>query len=497
MNAPNEQVAGGVDASYTRLFRHNPKSFLKLILIGFSLVLLPLIIALINSAVTINQLAEQSRHAVYQATQIAHSSRVLADEITVMERSARQAVILGDADLLEAYFHGHEKFIKAATELAILNLSDDQAHALRQLQQDELLIYTQVQAQRATPEKLSGSVTDFGLLLDAAHRFSAAGYNLIAHEASALQVMASQARTRVVWQLLALIPFVIILALGFSVVITRPIRQIELAIKRMGQGQLAQVVRVEGPEDLRNLGDKLDWMRGQLLAVEAQKVEFLQHISHELKTPLTAIREGADLLNEGVLGPLTPKQHQVTDILHSNSVQLQRRIEDLLSYSALQQQKSVLVKARFSLKKMVDAVLHDQSLALMNKAIQVDVQMPELMLDGDEAKIKTVLDNLLSNAIKFSPQGGQIHIHAQQIDKLMQLDVIDTGMGIDEADSAQVFEPFYQGRRVAQGYTKGTGLGLAIAREYAQAHGGSLVVMPQVKAGAHFRLLLPLIEQGE
>lgn len=494
MNAPNEQSVSSVDASHTRLFRHNPKSFLKLIIIGFSLVLLPLIIALINSAVTINQLAEQSRQAVYQATQIAHSSRVLADEITVMERGVRQAVILGDEDLLEGYFHGHEKFIKAATELARLNLSADQTHALRQLQQDELLMYTQVKAQRTTPEKLNSSVTDFGPLLDAAHHFSAAGYSLIEHEAGALQIMASQARTRVVWQLLALIPFVIILALGFSIVITRPIRQIELAIKRMGQGQLNQAVRVEGPEDLRNLGDKLDWMRGQLLAVETQKIEFLQHVSHELKTPLTAIREGADLLNEGVLGPLTPKQHQVAHILHSNSVQLQRRIEDLLSYSALQQQKSMLVKAPFSLNAVVDSVLHDQSLALMNKSTSVDLQIPVLMLDGDEAKIKTVLDNLLSNAIKFSPPGGQIQIHAQQLDKMMQLDVIDTGMGIDEADKTQVFEPFYQGRRIAQGYTRGTGLGLAIARAYAQAHGGSLVVMPQVETGAHFRLMLPLME---
>ena len=497
MNAANEQSVGSVDASHTRLFRHNPKSFLKLIIIGFSLVLLPLIIALINSGVTINQLAKQSRQAVYQATQIAHSSRVLADEITVMERSARQAAILGDEDLLEGYFQGHEKFTKTATTLAMLNLNDAQARALQQLQQDELSVYMQVKEQRATPEKLNSNVTDFSLLLDAARHFSTEGYSLIEHEADTLQIMASQARTRVIWQLLALIPFVIILALGFSVLITRPIRQIELAIKRMGQGQLNEVVHVEGPEDLKNLGEKLDWMREQLLAVETQKVEFLQHVSHELKTPLTAIREGADLLKEGVLGTLTPKQQQVANILHSNSMQLQRRIEDLLSYSALQQQKSMLVKARFSLNKIVDAVLHDHSLALMNKSIQLDLHMSEFILDGDEVKIKTVLDNLLSNAIKFSPPGGQIQIHAQQVGNLMQLDVIDTGKGIDEADETQVFEPFYQGRRVAQGYTQGTGLGLAIARSYTQAHGGSLVVMPHVEIGAHFRLVLPLTEQGE
>jgi len=490
MTMPADEPATTAEAAYTRLLRHNPKSFLKLILIGFSLVVLPLIIALIDSAVTINQLAEQSRQAVYQATQIAHGSRVLADEITAMERSVRQAVILDDNSLLEAYFHAHDKFVIAANDLSRLNLSFIQQRSLLRLRQDELMIFNQV-GDHALSTRLQERIAAFAPLLDAAHAFSTAGYALIEREADALQVKANRARRRVVLQLLALIPFAIILALGFSVVITRPIQQIEMAIRRMGQGQLDQEVKVEGPEDLRNLGDRLDWMRGRLLAVETQKLEFLQHVSHELKTPLTAIREGADLLSEGILGELNPKQRQVADILHTNSLQLQRRIEDLLNYSAIQQQQSILVKSPFSLKRAVDTVLQDQTLALMNKALHLDISIPDLLIDGDEAKIKTVLDNMLSNAIKFSPQAASISIHALKVDNNLQLDVIDAGAGIDEADVMQVFEPFYQGRRVAQGYTKGTGLGLAIAREYAQAHGGTLVVIPS-EAGAHFRLVMPL-----
>ncbi|NOT17617.1 MAG: HAMP domain-containing histidine kinase [Sulfuriferula sp.] len=492
-NKPANDVAATVDVAYTRLLRHNPKSFLKLILIGFSLVLLPLIIALVDSAVTINQLAEQSRQAVYQATQIAHSSRVLADEIVAMERSARQAMILDDDGLLEGYFHAHDKFAKAAAELAALNLSSAQKQGLLQLQKNELAIFTQVNASRATPAKLQDSVSGFSQLLDVAHTFSTAGYNLIEQEADALQIKAARARKRVVWQLLGLIPFAIILALGFSVVITRPIRQIEQAIRRMGQGQLNHAVRVEGPEDLSKLGDKLDWMRLRLLAVETQKNTFLRHVSHELKTPLTAIREGADLLNDGVLGELTPKQRQVTVILHKNSVQLQRRIEDLLSYSAIQQQQSSLIKSPVLVQSIVDAVLQDQALAVMNKALHIDLNIsPHLTVYCDESKIQTVLDNLLSNAIKFSPSAGRITIQAQVVDNRVHLDVIDAGLGIDDADSALLFAPFYQGRRVAQGYTKGTGLGLAIAREYALAHGGDLRVIAREGVGAHFQLILPL-----
>ena len=479
------------DAGYFGLLRRNPKSFLKLILIGFSLVALPLIVALINSAVSIDQLANQSRKAVYQAAQIAHGSRVLADEITAMERSVRQTVILNDATLLEGYFRAHAKFAEAAAMLEKLSLNADQQQSLARMQSAELAIYQQVSVPGKSPDELHDLVGDFGPLLDAARLYSTAGYALIEHEVDAMQSMAGHARAVVGWQLLALIPFAILLASGFSVLITRPIRQIDDAIRRMGQGQLSQVVQVEGPEDLKYLGDRLDWMRRRLLGLEEQKTQFLQHVSHELKTPLTALREGSDLLAEGIVGELNPKQQQVANILHTNSVQLQKRIEDLLSFSALQYEKSTLNKTTVKLAELLDAVLQDQQLAIMNKALQVDLAIPDLTLVCDEQKIKTVVDNLLSNAVKFSPHGGHIRIVAQQLGDAVQLDVMDAGPGIDEADRERLFEPFFQGRRAPDGPTQGTGLGLSISREYVLAHGGSIALLPAGE-GAHFQLNLPV-----
>lgn len=483
-----------LESNYLGMLRRNPKSFLKLILISFSLVALPLIAALINNAISLDRLAEQSRNTVYQATQIAHGSRVLADEITAMERSVRQTVILNDISLLEGYFQAHQKFITAASALGQLTLRADQKNALQKLQSNELLIWQQIAASRDSPAVLQTVVDKFGPLLDAARLFSASGYNLIEHEMSALQAMAGHARSIVGWQLLALIPFAILLALGFSILITRPIRQIDEAIRTMGQGQLSQVIVVEGPEDLRYLGERLDWMRRRLLLLEAQKTEFLQHVSHELKTPLTAMREGSDLLAEGVVGELNVKQQQVADILHSNSVQLQQRIEDLLKFSALQYEKFTLQKKPASVSVIIDAVLHDHKLAIMNKALQIDLNIAaDLVLKCDQQKIITVVDNLLSNAVKFSPRGGHINISALQVDQLVQLDVTDSGPGIDEADRAKVFDPFYQGRRAPDSHIKGTGLGLSIAQEYVLAHGGSMEVLQQAEAGAHFRVYLPII----
>ncbi|MBA2659940.1 MAG: HAMP domain-containing histidine kinase [Nitrosospira sp.] len=484
------QEIGASAASLSRL-RRKPKSFLKLILFGFALVGMPLIIALINSAFSIDRLADQSRRAVYQAAQIAHGSRVLADEIATMERAVRQTHILSDASLLEGYFRAHENFKSSAATLSELSPHTEQKQLLQQLQSLETSVFQKVSAREQSPEDLRDLIGNFVPLRDSARIFSAVGYALIEREVGEMQDMAGYARFTVGWQLLALIPFAILLAFIFSLRIAHPIRQIDEAIRTMGKGELFKAIRVDGPQDLRYLGERLDWLRRRLLKLEEQKTRFLQHVSHELKTPLTAMREGADLLAEGVAGELTKEQQRIANILHSNSIQLQRRIEDLLSYSALETEKAALVKHTANLSKILDAVLQDQNLIIMSKGLKMDVSCPELIIDCDAKKIKIIIDNLLSNAVKFSPQGGRIRIWASKIDETVQLDILDAGTGVDDADREKVFEPFYQGRQLVDSHIKGTGLGLSIAREYALAHGGNIELVQQENGGAHFRLVLP------
>ncbi|MHB1677164.1 MAG: sensor histidine kinase [Sulfuriferula sp.] len=491
VNTASAGSGDGSDNALQRLLRHYPKSFLKLILIGFLLVALPLIFALIYSAMSIDHLAEQSRKTVYQAEQIAHGSRDLVDEVAAMERSVRLSLILGDASLLDGYFRAHTNFENTAASLAALSLSAHQEQRLNDLRASENSIFQEVESARQSPEVLRLGVGDFASLRDAARNFLDHGLAPIEREVNAMQAMAARARQIVVWQLLALIPFAIVLALGFSVVIARPIRQIDEAIRHMGQGELSKPVVVDGPLDLRRLGDRLDWMRQRLLELEEQKTRFLRHISHELKTPLTSIREGADLLVEGVVGELSAKQLHVAKILLSNSVQLQKRIEDLLNYSALQTEKSILVGHRVALRQILDTVLQDQDLAIMNKDLQIGVVCPDLAIECDEQKIRTIVDNLLSNAIKFSPLGARIEVSACQTDNHIQLNVIDAGPGVDAMDRDKIFDAFYRGRRTPLSHMKGTGLGLSIAREYVLEHGGTIELVERADGGAHFRVILP------
>lgn len=488
--------SGGGTGSWSRL-RRGPKSFLKLILLGFTLVGLPLIAALINSAVSIDRLADQSRKAVYQAAQIAHGSRALADEVAAMERAVRQTHILNDPTLLEGYFRAHENFEKTAFVLSKLSLNPEQRTLLTQLQSGEAEIHQKVLTVKESPEHLRDQLDSFGRLREATRQFFTQAYSLIEREVDEMQNMAGYARFTVGWQVLALIPFAVLLALFFSTRIARPIHQIDEAIRNMGQGELGKPIRVEGPQDLVYFGEHLDWMRRRLLKLEEQKTRFLQHVSHELKTPLTAMREGADLLVEGVAGELTGEQHRIARILHSSSVQLQRRIEDLLNYSALQTEKAALVKHEANLAKILDAVLHDQNLIILGKGLKMDISSPDLIIECDKQKIKIVMDNLISNAVKFSPQGGCIRIWTSKWAGMAQFDILDAGPGVNEGDRERIFEPFYQGRQMMDSHVRGTGLGLSIAREYALAHGGNIVLVTQPGRGAHFRLTLPITDPPE
>jgi len=315
------------DFAYQAELRHNPKSFLKLILLGFSIVGLPLIAALVYSAIRIDQLADQSRNTIYSATQITYGSSILIDEIIVMERSIQHAIILEDSTLLESYFRAHSNFEKTATTLLEVSPYVEQQLSLEKLRLYETNIYREILNISDTPQEFKYLLDRFASLLILAQDFSTDNYQLIGNKMNEMSELALHARTLVEWELLILIPFVILLALIFSVFIARPLRQIDEAIYDMGQGKLSRPVRVDGPQNLKYLGSRLDWMRRRLLKLEEQKIQFLRHVSHELKTPLSAIREGVNLMAEGVTGDLNQKQKQIITILQTSSIQLQKRIK--------------------------------------------------------------------------------------------------------------------------------------------------------------------------
>jgi len=216
-------------------------------------------------------------------------------------------------------------------------------------------------------------------------------------------------------------------------------------------------------------------------------------VSHELKTPLTAVREGAELLRDNIGGRLAPEQQEIVRIVRENTLSLQRLIEDLLKYHQTGGMEPATL-GPVALPEVIRRVVKEQKLAALARIITVDVKLSPVIIVGETEKIRTVIDNLVSNAIKYSPRAGQIEITLAPHSGLAVLDVVDQGPGIAPADRERVFESFYTGKPPADGKVKGSGLGLAIAREYALAHGGRIEVLDRAdgQRGTLFRLSLPL-----
>jgi two-component system sensor histidine kinase GlrK len=467
-----------------------PRSFPRLLVVGFTLVALPLVFALVNNAISVDQLANRSQNAVYQAVQATQSGRRLAQVLTALERTARQMVILDDRALLESYILSRKLFEQAVADVAGL-FGEDQKGELDEIVKGERAVFTVLSRPSATPAELAAAVERFDDLSERAQAMVARSSELIDREVEAMRATADQARGITFWQLLGLIPVVIFLAVGFSILISRPITQIDAAIRRLGAGHFRVPVAVNGPQDLEQLGERLEWMRRELIDVEEQKNRFLRQVSHELKTPLTALREGAELLSEEAVGALKPEQREIAEILRHNSIELQKLIEDLLSFGAGQFRRVTADLGPVDVREIIKRVADDQRLAIKARGLALDIDAADVMIPADSEKLRVVLDNLLSNAVKFSPAGGRIRLTARMDGSAFEFDVVDQGPGVPFEERVRIFDPFYQGRHHGSGPVSGTGIGLSVVKEYVFAHGGSVEVVDS-PAGAHLRVRLPL-----
>ena len=470
-----------------------PRSFLKFILLGFLLVSLPLVYALGELILSLDQLQTQGREAVQQAAQAGRASRQLFEQSVTLERIVRQYLILDDSALLDDYARVRQEFRATANQLALLPLERESLAALDALTDTESRLHKILTTPQRSSDAQLQLAEGYSRLADRTQAMLGATNQLAERAIERLQEIATQGRQKWLYLSLATAAIALALAILFAVLIARPIRQLDQAIRRMGTADFAHAIEVNGPQDLRYLGQRLEWLRSRLSELEQQQNRFLRHVSHELKTPLTAVREGAELLRDNVGGALSPEQREIVRIVRENSISLQKLIEDLLKYHQTRATEPQSV-GPVLLPDVVQRVLKEHKLAALARMVTFEADLQPASIVGDAEKIRTIVDNLISNAIKFSPRSAQITVSLATEREFAVLDVIDHGPGIGADERELIFESFYQGKPPAEGRVKGSGLGLAIAREYAAAHGGRIEVQDRAdhKRGAHFRLWLPL-----
>jgi two-component system, NtrC family, sensor histidine kinase GlrK len=470
-----------------------PRSFLKFILLGFLLVSLPLVYALAELILSLDRLQSQAQQAVTQAAEAGRASRQFYEHSVTLERIVRQYLILDDAALLEDYGRIRLEFGKAAKALSQLPLEPAQAATLAALTASEGRLAERLAAHERVPDAQLQLADGFARLADGAQSLQVAARALTDRATEDLAKTAAAGRQKWIWLVFATAGIALALAILFAVLIARPIRQLDQAIRQLGTADFTHAIEVDGPQDLRYLGQRLEWLRARLSDLEQQQNRFLRHVSHELKTPLTAVREGAELLRDNVGGTLSQQQKDIVRIVRENTLSLQKLIEDLLKYHQTRAVEPATV-GPVHLPDVVRRVLREHKLAAFARMITFDAKLEPALVTGDAEKLRTVVDNLVSNAVKYSPRSGVVRLELATADGIALLDVSDQGHGVDPAERDRIFDSFYQGQAPVQGRVKGSGLGLAIAREYALAHGGRIEVGDRRdgRRGARFRLMLPL-----
>lgn len=475
---------------------HYPASFLKLLLLGFALVSLPLILALLNATAYVDHLTSQSQTAVEQAAEAARGSRVLMEQVTAMERLARQFLILGDTSLLADYARVRQGFKQTTSDMSLLPLDEAQLQELNRTIEKEEALFESLGEKPGSGDKRQQLIGGYVELSGLANNVLRQSNQLIDREIENMGAAARRSQRSLLWQLAASVPLGVLIAMLFAILIAKPIRQLDYAIRQLGRADFSAGIRVRGPADLEYLGQRLEWLRERLVELEEQKARFLHHMSHELKTPLTALREGSELLADGSSGALNRQQAEIAEILRSNSLQLQKLIEGLLGYQQALDSVNRLDLRLVNLSDIARQVANSHKLALTARKLSLSLRLEPAVLSGDADKLRVVLDNLVSNAVKYSPQGGTISLLARTEADNIVIEVGDAGPGIDPEDRERVFDWFFRGKRDDRGRVKGSGLGLAIAREFVLAHRGRLELIAERTPGAHFRVCLPVSGAG-
>lgn len=471
----------------TRFIALKPRSLMQLTITGFLAVAGLLIMALVISARYIDALGSSSERVLSLSAEAMAAVRPLIEQATAMERNARQFQATGDNSYLAVYQERQRSFSVAADQLAALALDSAFAAAVAKLRAEEQQSYRRLQQAGAA----AAVQADYQALREQAAALSEQLNLWTREQLAGIQRDTQQTQRLLRWQAGALTLLALGLAALFTRLITRPLRQLEKAIDRLGSGGYDHSIAVEGPADLQRLGTSLDWLRSRLQKLEQQRSAFFRHVSHELKTPLASIQESVALLRDGVAGPVSGEQLKLLAINSNNCQRLQGLIDELLRYHKEIQSLTSVVPKPVRLDRVVEQVLASHDFALEQAGLAVEADLQKLSVLGDAEQLRVIVDNLVTNAIKFSPEHGRLFLRWRADGDRAVLEVEDQGPGIPEQERELIFQAFYQGAAPLRRFLKSSGLGLAIVQEYVGANRGVIDVLP-CATGAHFRASFPL-----
>jgi signal transduction histidine kinase len=270
---------------------------------------------------------------------------------------------------------------------------------------------------------------------------------------------------------------------------TRPLREMVAAAQAMARGDYARRVTATSRDEVGELARAFNTMAAELAEVDRMRRDLVANASHELRTPIGALRAVLENLADGVQEPT----HATFETMLRQVDRLSSLVEQLLDLSKLESGAIPLERAPVRVEPLLADVVDEWRAKAQGRSVElaVAVDPPSLAVFADAARLHQVLANLVANGVRHATEGGRVEVRASAIDALVRVEVADDGAGIRPEDAARVFERFYRadhGRATAEG---GSGLGLAIARWIVELHGGSIRAEAVVPHGCRMVVELP------
>ena len=289
-----------------------------------------------------------------------------------------------------------------------------------------------------------------------------------------------------------------LIAIGLTRSISRPVRDLEHGMAAVASGDFEHrlPIRPSRGDEFGRLAQSFQAMEQQLTELDKLKAEFVSVASHELKTPINVVIGYLQLFDEGVYGPLTPKQREICRTVESQAQSLSRLVKQLLDVSRFEAGSGRVEPRPVQLGPFLDELEQGFDVLARQRDIAFQVirrrDLPnEVHWDPD--RMNEVMGNFLSNAFKFTERGGRVELRADAIGDLVRIEVHDTGVGIPPDELPHIFEKFYQAGNQELAAQKGTGLGLAIAKQIVEGHRGTITVESTPGVGTTFTLTLPRV----
>jgi len=432
-----------------------------------------------------------------QDIRLIDSEKKLVDSLFSQRRFEQKYVLTKDRVLYNQFAAARQDFEGFLAEVDSVPLSSAQKDSLKRIRQAhrhyQSLVEAEVKSLRANREYDTNSYKAAkekaaDIILEEVKRFEDLSRKGFSEKARSVSEAGALARKVVMVSFVVTVLLAVLLSFFITRSIASPLMKLVKKTRDIQSGIFDRDLDVSAPPEIKDLAEAFNRMSKRLKEADRIKADFFAMISHELKTPLTTIREGISLLLDGTCGPTSEKQGRLLTIIAAESNRLTGMVTSILDLSKMEAGMMEYSFDTKGIEPLIEQVINEIAPYAEAKRIHLEnmVNTPLPLYRMDAERILDVLRNLVGNAVKFTPPQGRVAIAAIPQDRGLEVSVCDSGPGIPRERLSAIFEKYESSDQ-----KKGTGLGLAIAKHIVTAHGGRIWAESDPGQGSRFVFVLP------